>query len=158
MRGKRKCDDISSKPPIPYDARAYGDWDGDFGNVTKRQQCTRQWRQNPAASYDDNIFFDGFGGVGGPIVLDFESSGVRRPSVEEDLGNLFVSYKRPRFLPDDRYDWLFRQSRSVETQGESSVAVASRRIPYCDMDTFPYSQANILEADQERHTLAQDFP
>ncbi|GKC99237.1 hypothetical protein Tco_1169512, partial [Tanacetum coccineum] len=39
---------------------------------------------------------------------------------------------------------------------ESSAA--SRRIPYCDMDTFPYSQANILEAGQERQTMAQDFP
>ncbi|GKA18752.1 hypothetical protein Tco_0698667, partial [Tanacetum coccineum] len=116
MRGKRKCDNISSKPPIPYDARAYDDWDGDFGNVTKRQHCTRKWRQNPATSYDDNIFFDGFGGVGGPIVLDFESSSMRRPSAEENFSNLFISSKRPRFLPDDRYDWLFRQSGSVETQ------------------------------------------
>ncbi|GKC73843.1 DNA helicase [Tanacetum coccineum] len=41
---------------------------------------------------------------------------------------------------------------------ESSVAVASRRVPYCDMDTFPYGQANILEDGQERHTMAQDLP
>ncbi|GKF77562.1 hypothetical protein Tco_0230032, partial [Tanacetum coccineum] len=75
MKGKRKCDNVNSKRPIPYDARAYGDWDGNFDSVTKRQQYTRQWMQNPTASYDDNIFFDGFGGVGGPIVLDFESSG-----------------------------------------------------------------------------------
>nr|GEW79813.1 hypothetical protein [Tanacetum cinerariifolium] len=132
MREKRKFDDISNKPPIPYDARVYGDWGGDFGNVTQRQQCTRQRMQNPAASYDDNIFFNGFGGVGGPIVLDFESSGVCWPSAEEDLGNIFRSYKRPRFLLDDRYDWLFRRSGSVETQGESSVAAASRRLPYCE--------------------------
>nr|GEY14265.1 DNA helicase [Tanacetum cinerariifolium] len=131
MRGKRKCDDISSKPSIPYDARVYGDLDGDFGNVTLRQQCTRQWMQNPATSYDDNIFFNGFGGVGGPIVLDFESFGVSWPSAEEGLGNILGSYKRPQFLPDDRYDWLFR---------ESSVAAASRRIPYCDMNAFPYSR------------------
>nr|GEV59003.1 helitron helicase-like domain-containing protein [Tanacetum cinerariifolium] len=114
MRGKLKCDDISSKPPILYDACVYGDWDGDFG----------------------------------PIVLDFESSGVCRPSAKEDLGNIFCSYKRPRFLLDDRYDWLFRQLGSMETHGESSVAASSRRIPYYDMDTFPYSEANILEAGE----------
>nr|GEV44267.1 DNA helicase [Tanacetum cinerariifolium] len=149
MRGKHKCDDISSKPLIPYDVRVDGDLDGDFGNVTLRQQCTRQWMQNPAASYDDNIFFNGFSGVGGPIVLDFESSGVSRPSAKEGLDNILGSYKRPQFLPKDRYDWIFR---------ESSVAAASRRIPYCDMNTFPYSEANILEADTgiESHTTVHN--
>ncbi|KAJ9552117.1 hypothetical protein OSB04_016162 [Centaurea solstitialis] len=149
---------IFSKPPIPYDARDYGDWDGDFGNVTKRQQRMRQWRQNPTASYDDNVSFDDFGGVRGPIVLDFESSSVRRPSTDEDFGNLFGSYKRPRFLPDDRYDCLFRQLGSVETQGECSVAAVSKRMSYCDMDLLPYSHANVnvLEAGQESHIVAQD--
>ncbi|GKD32638.1 hypothetical protein Tco_1248147 [Tanacetum coccineum] len=127
MKGERKCDNVNSKPPIPYDAHAYGDWDGNFDSVTKRQQYTRQWMQNPTASYDDSIFFDGFSGVGGPIVLDFESSGVYRPS-----------------------------SGSVETQGESSATVASKRMPYCDMGLLPYGQANAFEVVSESHTRAQD--
>ncbi|GKA61503.1 DNA helicase [Tanacetum coccineum] len=156
MKGKRKCDNVNSKRSIPYDARAYGDWDGNFDSVTKRQQYTRQWMQNPTASYDDNIFFDGFGGVGGPIALDFESSGVCQPSMNEDSGDFFSSYKWPQFLPDGRYDWLFRQSGSVETQGESSAAAASKRMPYCDMGLLPYGQANAFEVVSESHTRAQD--
>nr|GEU49711.1 hypothetical protein [Tanacetum cinerariifolium] len=45
---------------------------------------------------------------------------------------------------------------SVETRGESSTAAASERMPYCDMGCLPFSQANALEASDERHTIAQD--
>ncbi|GJR63532.1 DNA helicase [Tanacetum coccineum] len=68
-------------------------------------------------------------GSRGRFVLDFESSSVHLPSVEQDSGDCgmfvggstFGSSNVPRFLPDDRYDCLFRQSGSVETQGVSSL-------------------------------------
>nr|GEW63623.1 replication protein A 70 kDa DNA-binding subunit [Tanacetum cinerariifolium] len=39
---------------------------------------------------------------------------------------------------------------------ESSAAAVSKRIPYCNMDLLPYSQANALESGNESHTIAQD--
>ncbi|GKA42762.1 hypothetical protein Tco_0735422 [Tanacetum coccineum] len=47
-------------------------------------------------------------------------------------------------------------SGSVETQGESSAAAASKRMPYCDMGLLPYGQANAFEVVSESLTRAQD--
>ncbi|GKB91195.1 hypothetical protein Tco_0963467, partial [Tanacetum coccineum] len=72
-------------------------------------------------------------GIRGRFVLDFESPACMCHA-EQDSGDYgtfvggstFGSSNVPRFLPDDRYDCLFRQSGSVETQGESSSAAQKK--------------------------------
>ncbi|GJU26355.1 hypothetical protein Tco_1164976 [Tanacetum coccineum] len=62
------------------------------------------------------------------VMLDFENSVLHLPSAEKDLRKLvklnnegwFRSNVVNGFLRDDRYECLFRRSRSVKTQGESS--------------------------------------
>ncbi|GJW13926.1 DNA helicase, partial [Tanacetum coccineum] len=77
-------------------------YERNFGNVSKRQQSARRFYNN-SEPYDGDC---------GMIVG----------------GSTFGSSNVPRFLPDDRYDCLFRQSGSVETQGESSSAVVRRNV------------------------------
>ncbi|GKF93412.1 hypothetical protein Tco_0280131, partial [Tanacetum coccineum] len=119
MKGKGKCSDTNSKP------FGNGNWFGNFGNISKRQQSARRWMVNPTALDDSNTSPLALAATGGRVVLDFETSSVRPTTIEEnseDFGifvdeSSFGSRSGPRFLPDDHYECLFRQSGSVEAQG-----------------------------------------
>ncbi|GKD96134.1 hypothetical protein Tco_1380031, partial [Tanacetum coccineum] len=110
MKGKRKCENLNNKPPNYENLCGNDNWNGDFGNVSKRQQSARRF-------YDNSEPYHGMCGGRGRFVLDFESSSVHLPSVKEDTGDCgvfiggstFGSSNVPRFLPGDRYDCLFRQ-------------------------------------------------
>ncbi|GJW13929.1 hypothetical protein Tco_0018062 [Tanacetum coccineum] len=122
MKGKRKCENLNNKPPNYENLCGNDNWNRNFGNVSKRQQSARRF-------YNNSEPYDGMCGGHGRFVLDFESSSVHSPSVEEDSGDCgiffggstFGSSNVPRFLPDDRYDCLFRQS------GRESSAASARR-------------------------------
>nr|GEW35364.1 hypothetical protein [Tanacetum cinerariifolium] len=77
-----------------------------FGNVSKRQQSARRFCDNSEPYHGDCGIFVG--------------------------GSTFGSSNVLRFLPDDRYDCLFCQSGSVETQGEFSSASARRNTSHCN--------------------------
>ncbi|GKE17412.1 hypothetical protein Tco_1424989 [Tanacetum coccineum] len=94
MKGKRKCDN---------NVFGDGNWNGDFGAPSKRQQCRRPdegWYIDA-----DNVFSDMSGSAGGDVVLDFKNSTLR---------------KDQRYSQDHTYECLFRQFGSVATQDNAT--------------------------------------
>ncbi|GJX23565.1 hypothetical protein Tco_0228010 [Tanacetum coccineum] len=73
-----------------------------------------------------SYFGSGFGQ--GRVILDFQKSEFRLPSAKDGLRkpamfndeNWFPKGASTKFLRDDRFDHIFRQSGSVETQGSCS--------------------------------------
>nr|GEY15294.1 U3 small nucleolar RNA-associated protein 25 [Tanacetum cinerariifolium]GEZ18186.1 U3 small nucleolar RNA-associated protein 25 [Tanacetum cinerariifolium] len=93
-------------------------------------------------------------------MLDFENSVIHLSSTEKDLRKLvklnnegwFCSNVVNGFLRDDRYECLFRQSRSVETQGESSSMNFRRKSGFTE-----YSSSS-QEDVGDRNVGYTDFP
>ncbi|GJZ63628.1 hypothetical protein Tco_0620049 [Tanacetum coccineum] len=156
MKGKRKCENLNNKPPISDNLCGNDNWNGDFGNVPKNNSlqddgCKIQllfmiiacrlmvWVMLEAVLY----------WTLNPLVY------VCHAFAEEDSGGFgifvggssFGSCNGPRFLPDDRYDCLFRQSGSVETQGESSAATASRSMRHCNIQPMAAGDGIMYHVD-----------
>ncbi|GJY41793.1 hypothetical protein Tco_0429063, partial [Tanacetum coccineum] len=154
MKGKRKCENLNNKPPNYENLCGNDNWNGDFGNVSKRQQSARRF-------YDNSELYHGMCGGRGRFVLDFEFSSVHLPSVKEDRGDCgvfiggstFGSSNVPRFLPGDRYDCLFR---------ESSSATARRNMSHCidlpgPVGFSPIDQHSLFLSGYRRGPAVLDF-
>nr|GFA14767.1 hypothetical protein [Tanacetum cinerariifolium] len=93
-------------------------------------------------------FHSGYGK--GHMVLYFENSAVRLPSAKEDMfngGGWFGLDAITRFYRADPYSCLFRQSGSVETQGECSSSSSQVKKGYA------YGCSSLQE-DIETHNVA----
>ncbi|GJY40426.1 hypothetical protein Tco_0427696 [Tanacetum coccineum] len=137
MKGKRKCENLNNKPPNYENLCGNDNWNGDFGNVSKRQQSARRF-------YDNSEPYHGMCGGRGRFVLDFESSSVHLPSVKEDTGDCGV------FIG------------SVETQGESSSATARRNMSHCidlpgPVGFSPIDQHSLFLSGYRRGPAVLDF-
>ncbi|GKA30666.1 DNA helicase, partial [Tanacetum coccineum] len=82
----------------------------------------------PSGKQLDGVSYFGSGFRQHPVTLDFQKSAVVLPSAKDSLtkpgmfndGIWSHKHGSKSFLPDDRFDHIFRQSGSVETQGSCS--------------------------------------
>ncbi|GJT77025.1 hypothetical protein Tco_1043750 [Tanacetum coccineum] len=97
MKGKRKCENLNNKPPNYENLCGNDNWNGDFGNVSKRQRSASVHLPSVKEDTGDCGVFIG--------------------------GSTFGSSNVPRFLPGDRYDCLFRESSSATARRNMSHCI-----------------------------------
>ncbi|GJV76883.1 DNA helicase [Tanacetum coccineum] len=136
MKGKRKCHYLNDGPNLFNNTIGHDIWNGDYGSTSARQQCWRRILHNGSARHDnddrhysanESRYMDVgtshiSGYAEGSIILDFADPTRHSFAEQQDYGDVDkFRCNGPRYSRDYTYEFLFRQTGSVSTQGESST-------------------------------------